>query len=212
MDEIVDLIGHFFFENIMVQNPEHEELLNLFYLLLEKEINNLNEPPNINEFLENSFISRLLKNLCKRSDVKNYLSLTFKDLIMKLESLSENFMEIDINLIFDKIKNSVNDEFLFSNKFLEKTKLYCNKNKNDGLSFNLHNSTITSMDFQDESVLLRNKNDNYAIFNTNSNLTGNNSKTNSFSGSTWNNPFNITQEKDSSYFIDLSKYKRIKFF
>ena len=120
-DEISELIGHFFYENILILDPEHEELLNLCYLLLEKEVNEL-ETPNINNFLESSFLGKLFKSLCKRSDVKNYLSLTVKDLILKLENLSENFMEIDLDKINEYIKNSVNDEFLFSNYFLEKTK------------------------------------------------------------------------------------------
>lgn len=120
-DEISELIGHFFYENILILDPEHEELLNLCYLLLEKEINDL-ESANINNFLESSFIGRLFKTLCKRSDVKNYLSLTVKDLILKLENLSENFMEIDLDKINQYLKHSVNDELLFSNHFLEKTR------------------------------------------------------------------------------------------
>jgi len=135
-DEIADLIGHFFYENILILDPEHEELLNLFYFLLEKEINEL-ETPNINDFLENSFLGKIFKNLCKRSDVKNYLSLTVKDIIMKLENLSENFIEIDLEKINEYIKTSINDESLFSNYFLEKTKnLIMEKNKQSAFKQN----------------------------------------------------------------------------
>lgn len=150
-DEIAELIGHFFYENILILDPEHEELLNLCYLLLEKEINEL-ESPNINDFLESSFIGRLFKNLCKRPDVKNYLSLTVKDLILKLENLSENFMEIDLDKINDYIKHSVNDEFMFSNYFLEKTKNIFEKNKKSSMA-----SCDIASSSKDDGGIRRNK-------------------------------------------------------
>jgi len=138
-DEIADLIGHFFYENILILDPEHEELLNLFYFLLEREIKEL-ETPNINDFLENSFLGKIFKNLCKRSDVKNYLSLAVKDLIMKLENLSENFIEIDLDNINDYITTAINDELLFSNYFLETTKnIIIEKNKTNDLQKKLLN-------------------------------------------------------------------------
>jgi hypothetical protein len=90
---------------------------------LEKEINELNDPYS-NGFLENSFIGKLLKNLTKRTDVKNYLSLTVKDIITKLENLSENFMEIDLDKIHEFQKYLKDDQNMNSNTFLEKEKLY----------------------------------------------------------------------------------------
>lgn len=129
-EQIADLIGHFFYENICVNNPEHDELLHICYLLMEKEINSL-EDPNPNGFLENSFIGKLLKNLTKRTDVKNYLSLTVKDIILKMENLSENFMEIDLDKISEYLKTSKNDETMYSNSFLEKAKTMIEKIKKD---------------------------------------------------------------------------------
>jgi hypothetical protein len=122
-EKIADLIGHFFYENICVNNPEHDELLYICFLLLEKEINEL-EDPNSNGFLENSFIGKLLKNLNKRTDVKNYLSLTVKDILLKLENLSENFMEIDLDKINEYLKFIKNDDIINSSIFLEKERLY----------------------------------------------------------------------------------------
>lgn len=129
-EEISDLVGHFFYENICVNNPEHDELLHICYLLLEKEINEL-EDPNPNGFLENSFIGKLLKNLIKRTDVKNYLSLTVKDIIMKLENMSEDFMDLDLDKINEYLKISKNDDTMYSNSFLEKAKALIEKIKRE---------------------------------------------------------------------------------
>ena len=105
-------------------------LLHICYLLLEKEINEL-EDPNANGFLENSFIGKLVKNLTKRTDVKNYLSLTVKDIIMNLENLSENFMEIDLDKIYEYIKYGNNEKEMYSNSFLEKAKKMMEKIKRE---------------------------------------------------------------------------------
>lgn len=114
-EDIAELICHFFYENICENNPENEELLYVCYLFIEKEISKLKDP-NSNSFLENSFIGKLLKNLTKRTDVKNYLSLTIKDIIMKLEILSENFMEIDLEKINEYLKTCKNVEGMYLKK------------------------------------------------------------------------------------------------
>lgn len=183
-DEMADLIGHFFYENILVLDPEHEEILNFCYLLLEKEINEMSSP-NVNEFLENSFIGRIFKNLFKRSDVKNYLSLAVKDIIMKLENLSENFMELDLDKIYHYVRNSVNDHSMFANHYLEKTKTIYSQNKLDALAYNLHKSTILDHDFHEQSVFSRNKTNIFNEVDPNSSISSksiDNKNSNSFIG------------------------------
>jgi len=186
-DDIVELICHFFYENILILDPEHEELLNLCFLLLEKEIMQL-EAPNINDFLENSFIGRLLKSLGKRSDVKNYLSLTVKELILKLENSSEKFMEIDLEKINLYIKESINDEWLFSNYFLEKTKnIYEKKKSKTGL---------VEYDFKEETKI-RNSISKALDENTDNKR---NSKFESHSF-VQNSNFNLNKIDQSNYFV-----------
>jgi len=134
-NDMADFFAHFFFENILIQNPECDELLIFLYMLLEKEINNLNTP-SIDSFLESSFVGRFLKSICRRFDIKNYLSLTLRDLIYELENQSENFMEIDLNVINDKLKHDKIDLFKFTKNYdIEEIKSLYEKNKNSVFSY-----------------------------------------------------------------------------
>ena len=73
---IIDLFCHQFYDNILIPNPEQEELLILFYLLLEKEITSMNLA-SCSSFLENTIIGIFLKSYTKKQELKNYLLLTF---------------------------------------------------------------------------------------------------------------------------------------
>jgi len=159
-EPIAELIAHFFYENICVNNPEYDELLHICYFLLEKEINELDDEinPNPNGFLENSFIGKLLKNLTKRTDVKNYLSLTVKDIIIKLENLSDNFMEIDLDKINEYIKSNYNEEAIYSNSFTEKAKTFNQKIKREKIKDFEENGTNNESGIKYIMILQKNYN------------------------------------------------------
>ncbi len=80
MEDLVNFLGHFYFDNILTQKPETDELLTLIFLLMEKEIDSLNTP-SVSSFLDRSFLGRFLKSLTRRQDIKSYLAMTLGDLI-----------------------------------------------------------------------------------------------------------------------------------
>ena len=66
---LVDLFCHQFYENILIPNPEQEELLILSYLLLEKEVISMNSASASSFIDENgSFVGKFLKSFTKRQD------------------------------------------------------------------------------------------------------------------------------------------------
>ena len=109
VDDLVNLLCHFFYDNILIQNPEREEILHIIYLLLEKEIANL-KTPSVSSFLDGSFIGKLLKSLTRRQEIKQYLSMILGDLILQMEKSTENFLEVDPMRIYDRIKHKKTPE------------------------------------------------------------------------------------------------------
>ena len=61
IESLIDLFCHQFYDNILIPNPEQEELLILVYLLLEKEISSMNLA-SCSSFLENTIIGVFLKS------------------------------------------------------------------------------------------------------------------------------------------------------
>lgn len=138
---MAEFFAHFCFENILIQNQEFDDLLIFTYIMLEKEIEIL-KTPSLDSFLDFSFMGRFLKSICRRIDIKNFLSLTLKDLIYELENQSENFMDIDLEVINDILKTRKFDSNFYRNYNLEKIKILFECNKNLGLGYNIQNSTL----------------------------------------------------------------------
>jgi hypothetical protein len=103
MEDLVNFLGHFYFDNILIQKPEKDEVLPIIFLLMEKEVESLNTP-SVSSFLDRSFLGRFLKSLTRRQDIKSYLAMTLGDLIMQMENSTENFLEVDPNRIYQHIK------------------------------------------------------------------------------------------------------------
>ena len=103
---LVDLFCHQFYENILIPNPEQEELLILCYLLLEKEIVSMNSA-SASSFIDetSSFVGKFLKSFTKKQELKSYLSMTFGDLILSIENDSEDNC-LDLNPM--RIENYLN--------------------------------------------------------------------------------------------------------
>jgi len=141
IDDLVNFLGHFFYENILVQKPENEEILFLIYLLLEKEIERLNSP-SVASFLDGSFIGRFLKSLTRRQDVKSYLSMILGDLILKMETSTENFLEVDPSRIYDLIKNKKFTDSFSNNVKVEKSKKLFENDRKLMLGDRLRKTTI----------------------------------------------------------------------
>jgi hypothetical protein len=105
-DTIVDLIGHQFYENLLIQDPEHEELLILIYLLLKKEIDQMNSA-RVLSFLDEGekFIGKLLKSYTKRQDLKTFLTMILGNILLEVENHTETCLDLDIGRIASYIKD-----------------------------------------------------------------------------------------------------------
>ena len=108
---IIDLFCHQFYDNILIPNPEQEELLILIYLLLEKEINSMNSA-SVASFLDDNYsiIGKFLKSYTKKPELKNYLSNTLGSLILSIEN-EPNSLDLNISII----KNTIDTEKKYNN-------------------------------------------------------------------------------------------------
>jgi hypothetical protein len=109
---IIDLFCHQFYDNILIPNPEQEELLILIYLLLEKEINEMNSAT-IASFLDDNYsiLGKFLKSYTKKQELKTYLSNTLGSLILSIENLGETCLDLNLTNIkntIEKNKKKVN--------------------------------------------------------------------------------------------------------
>ena len=113
---LANFICNYFYVNIFSSTFLNENLLTLIYLLLEKEIDQLNNEKSSLNFLDpsRSFIAILLKYLSRRDEVKAYLEKILKKLLINTAGLLPNqknkmFIGFDI----DKIK-----DFLIQKEYL----------------------------------------------------------------------------------------------
>jgi hypothetical protein len=104
-DSIVDLICHQFYENLLIQDPEHEELLILVYQLLWKEIDQMNSA-RVLSFLDESekFIGKLLKSYTKRQDLKTFLTMILGNILLEIENFNEACLDLDLSKIANYVK------------------------------------------------------------------------------------------------------------
>ena len=95
IDILVPFLCHFFYENFYTESMEQEEIIYLVYLLLEKEIDKLIIPCE-QSFLDDSFLSRFLKEMGSRYEIKNYIDIIMNDLICFLEESNSYFYSLDL--------------------------------------------------------------------------------------------------------------------
>ena len=146
IESLIDLFCHQFYDNILIPNPEQEELLILFYLLLEKEITSMNLA-SCSSFLENTIIGIFLKSYTKKQELKNYLSITLGSLILSIENENDGCLNINLGKIKEHVEkfsdnnNNRNDNSEITEKMLTKdiphckihfhSILYVNEDKNE---------------------------------------------------------------------------------
>ena len=123
INTIVDLFCHQFYENLLIQNPENEELLILCYLLLEKEIDNMNSA-SVSSFLDEStsFIGKLLKSYTKKQELKTYLTSTLGSLVLKLENSTDGCIDLDLSRISHYINYKKTNQVVNKSYNEEKTR------------------------------------------------------------------------------------------
>ena len=111
---LVELFCNQFYENILIPNPEQEELLLLVYKLLEREIAPMNSA-SIDEFLnEDTFLGKFITSFLKRQELKVFLSTLINPFILDIENnSSNNYLGMSLFAIRDflKEKNQYENNF-----------------------------------------------------------------------------------------------------
>ena len=105
-EHLAPFFVHNFYENIFSFNCIEENLLYVFTLLLQSEINNLKDINQLNQFLDDTTAGIMLEELYKKYEIQNYLNNITKDAIENLDKkFSENKISFDPNEINIKIEN-----------------------------------------------------------------------------------------------------------
>ena len=122
VSSLIDLFCHQFYENIIIPNPEHEELLILIFLLLKKEILSMNSA-SVSSFLDikYSIVGNFLKSYTKRQELKSYISSTLGPIILSIEDSGYQIIDLNVTKIssikFLKHENVSNNKILMNNIF-----------------------------------------------------------------------------------------------
>ena len=108
INSLVELFNNQFYENILIPNPEQQELLLLIYKLLEEEIIPMaGVCPK--EFLNNkSFSGKLLSSYSQRQEIIGYISMLINPTILSIENSPEECFELSINEIKKYLKRLEN--------------------------------------------------------------------------------------------------------
>ena len=105
ISSLVELFCNQFYENILIPNPEQEELLLLVYKLLEKEIAPMNSA-SLDEFLnEDTFLGKFITSFMERQELKVFLSTLLNPFILDIENnTSGNYFGMSLFAIKDYLK------------------------------------------------------------------------------------------------------------
>ena len=111
ISSLVELFCNQFYENILIPNPEQEELLLLVYKLLEREIAPMNSA-SIDEFLnEDTFLGKFITSFLKRQELKVFLSTLINPFILDIENnSSNNYVGMSLFAIRDYLKEKKQNE------------------------------------------------------------------------------------------------------
>ena len=159
---LTELFCNQFYDNILIPNPEQEELLILIYKLIDKDISNKNTSC-VNNFLSNkNFLSKFIKYLMRKSEIKTFLSKLLGPFILKIEYCGEidfSFYEFE-NEENNKEENEIFMEFI--NKL--KKKLNNNAEKNKDIFENNNNDNNILKVFLEKIMDNQNKNNFYKLW------------------------------------------------
>ena len=113
IESLVELFCNQFYDNILIPNPEQEELLILVYKLFKHEIATMNSA-SIDEFLHDStFLGKFMSSFTKKPDLNNFLSILLNPMISSIENKSDDDC---LNMSLFAIQNFIRKDFNNSNK------------------------------------------------------------------------------------------------
>ena len=99
VDSLVELFCNQFYDNILIPNPEQEELLILMYKLLEEEITPMNSA-SVDEFLsDNTFLGKFISSYINKRELKVFLKMLLNPLILSIENSGLECMDMSLQNI-----------------------------------------------------------------------------------------------------------------
>ena len=168
IESLVELFCNQFYCNILIPNPEQEELLILIYKLLEKEIFQMNSA-SIDDFLHDStFLGKFISSFSKNQELNIFLTILLNPIIESIENEIEECLDISLLSIRRYVakmgmkKEILGENYLFTG--IPKTKIHFKKSlqiekekeeENKMTKYNLESSQV-----KEENNLDSNNNNN----------------------------------------------------
>ena len=106
IESLAYLFCNQFYDNILIPNPEEEELLLLIYKLFVYEIAPMNAALVDNFLNESSFLGKFCSIYMTRQEFKAYLSMIINPLILSIENENEECLDMSLISIRDYIENN----------------------------------------------------------------------------------------------------------
>ena len=149
IESLVELFCNQFYDNILIPNPEQEELLILIYKLLEEEITPMNSA-SIDEFMHDStFLGKFISSFMKRQELNVFLAILLNPMIASIENENDGCLDMSLfsiqNLYKDKEKEKDKNKEEKSKKKEDKGKII-SKNKDKGFEMKISNGEIITED------------------------------------------------------------------
>jgi hypothetical protein len=105
IESLVQLFCNQFYDNILIPNPEQEELLLLIYKLFAEEITLMNSAL-IDDFLnESTFLGKFCSTYMNKQEFKLYLSILINPLILSIDNENDDCLDMSLLSIRDYIRN-----------------------------------------------------------------------------------------------------------
>ena len=109
INSLVDLLNNTFYENILIPNPEQQELLILIYKLLEEQIVPMGGVCPQNFLKDDTFIGIFLSSFAKKQEIIGYFSMLLNSLILSID-------DDDQKECYDMSINNINKSMDLMNK------------------------------------------------------------------------------------------------
>ncbi len=104
IESLVELLCNQFYDNILIPNPEQEELLILIYKLLEEEITPMNSA-SIDEFMHDStFLGKFISSFMKKQELNVFLSILLNPIIASIENEDDGCLDMSLFSIQNYLK------------------------------------------------------------------------------------------------------------
>jgi hypothetical protein len=104
IESLVELFCNQFYDNILIPNPEQEELLILIYKLLEAEITPMNSAT-IDEFLhDTTSLGKFISSFMRRQELNVFLSILLNPMILSIENENDGCLDMSLFSIQNYVK------------------------------------------------------------------------------------------------------------